>query len=348
MSPFIECGLITVCYLILFFFWGRTFLSLIHARTYISDCLAFGYIFMQAFFQIVYLPFLLSRGSFRALSYTWIIILVIITCLMLVFLRKNGELKFRIQSSKKRLSGAAIVLIITVSLTLLIASRPRPYGADTVGYINPMNWMVYDDSIFIQGSVNFHHGLNSIFALFTIPAIITGIRPIYLAEFTMREVSIILTISIAYRTGRVAFKDYKNDISYYGLALSVIVMDILMMWESPYISQFFYRRSNEAKAFCQFVLLPLAFSVWIQLFQNNENDKHLWAEQFLLGFAAIPVATSSMTVYPIMTIIATAGLLVCNRLKRIKTILLKSFLCILPNLLYMGLYIISKQEIFIF
>ena len=278
------------------------------------------------------------------LSFTWMIIYIIITIIIISYLYRNKEKQKRVTKKPTDIVGIMALSIIIGVVALIISSRPRPYGADTEGYINPMNEMYFNDIIAIEGDhVNLHKGFNSGFAFFTIPAIFTGIRPIYLSEFTMRQIGVVLSSAIIYSTGIIAFSNERRRFSWEAALMTVLVIVILLIWESMYVTHFFYMRTNEAKAYCQFVLLPLAFSVFLDMVLHPENRKELWIKQMLIGFAAIPVATSTMTAYPVLVGTASGTLLIKDGFTHTKETLINSFICIVPNCLYILLYILNKN-----
>lgn len=341
MNTIIFCALITVCYLAVFYIWGHAFLGMIGSPQSMSESVAFGYIVMQAVYQFFYLPFFFARGSYRALSVVWIIASTGITVFCIFYNWKNKE-----NRKVKRFSAMQILLVVAAVILIawlcaLIGLHARPnYIADGFTYTNEMNEMVFQDRIFEDGgTLKIHHAFNSIFALFATPCLLTGIRPFYMSLFMMRFLAVCLTSVVAYCTGKALLDRNKEGVSWYALALSVIVPFAMMFWSSMYTGEFFYMRSNEAKAYCQLVMLPLAFMVSVEMFTDGADRDVLWKKQFAIGLAAIPIAQSSMTAYLLTIIVTAAGLLVHDRFRQSKGTLLRALPCIVPNCIYLLLYL---------
>lgn len=236
----------------------------------------------------------------------------------------------------------AFAVIIFVSwLAVRIGLHPRPFGPDTDTYIDAMNRMVYWDIIWQRsGELYLHSGLNSHFALFSTISLVFGIHPYYVAHFIMRFLGVALTSMVAYRTGKAWIDGSHDGISYYGLALSVLVPLGMTFWNSIYTGYFFWLRTNEAKAYCQLILLPLALSVCGEMFMEEGDRLILWKKQMAIGLAAVPIATSSMTAYLLLLFIHMVGLIVHDRFRRTKETVLSALSCMLPNICYLALYII--------
>ena len=344
MQNALFCAVIAAAYLGLFYIWGRTYLTVLNAHADVSSSILFGFILMTSAFQVIYLPFLLARGSFRTLTYVWLIILALITGEMIFYISRKTARVQRKRTSKGRIIGMLFLAGLTLFLCLEIAYHARPYGADTNFYIDEINNMVYDDVISISGSrLDIHHGVTNIFALFGISSLITGIRPYYIALHTMRYVGVILTAFTAYNAGKTLGTNQEKGISWMGIGTCFLTVLFFSSWSSLYGGAFFWQRTNEAKAYCQLVLFPIAFIVIIQMFQNREERKVLWKKQMLVGFSAIPIAVSSLSAYPFFMLIGMVALIVYDRFKNVKETIGYSVLCVLPNLIYLVLYFVSRN-----
>ena len=343
MGTAFICALIAVAYISLFYIWGRAYLTFLHAKVDISSSVLFGFVLMVSAFQVIYLPFFFARGSFRILAILWLIMLGIVTGGMIFYINKKENRSYNERPSIERVLGVAFIVGLTVFLCMEIAFHARPYGHDTNYYIAVINDMVYHDIICIDsGALDVHHGLTNIFALFGISSWFTGIRPYYVALHTMRYIGVILTAFVAYSAGKMLSANQEEGISWMGIGTAFFTLLFFSFWSSMYGGAFFWQRTNEAKAYCQLVLFPIAFIVMIQMFQNREERKTLWRKQMLVGFSAIPIAVSSMSAYPFFILIGMAALLAYDRLKKAKATIGYSMMCVLPNLIYLVLYYTSK------
>lgn len=341
---FVACVLISFVWMGLFLLWGRTFLTIIHADWDVASSIVFGYLVLQVLYQVIYLPFYLSRGSYRAVSYIWLGIMSISSVFLLLFLRKHSTKRQR--KKRKEIIGIFAAGILILGLAFYISLHAPFYGADTVKYISTMNESLYRDSIWVTaGSLHFHFGMCSMFHMFTISSLLTGIRPYYISLFTIRTIGICMSSLILYRTGRIIFGKNDQRHLWLPLVLSVIVPCFLMFWGSMYTAEFFYWRINEAKGFCQFVLLPLGFSVFLSMFKKNANRNLYWKQQLLVGVAAVPVSSSALTPYMFLVFLGTVALLSFDKLHNGWKTMRYALLCVLPNVAYLVVYILEKAKI---
>lgn len=341
---FVACVLISFVWMGLFFLWGRAFLTIIHAECDVASCIVFGYLVLQVLYQVIYLPFYLSRGSYRAVSYIWLSIMSIATVFLISILREHSTKHQR--RNYQEIIGTLTAGFLILGLAFYISLHVPFYGADTVKYITTMNESLYRDSIWVTaGSLHFHFGMCSMFHMFTISSLLTGIRPYYISLFTIRTIGICMSSLIIYRTGRIIFGKNDQRYSWPALILSVIVPYFLMFWGSMYTAEFFYWRINEAKGFCQFILLPLGFSVFLSMFKKNTNRKTLWKQQLLVGIAAVPVSSSALTPYMFLVFLSTVALLIFDKLQNGWKTIGYAVICVLPNVIYLIVYILEKTKI---
>lgn len=345
---FAACVLISFAWIGLSFLWGKAFLSLIHAERGVASSVAFGYLIIQVLYQIIYLPFYLTRGSYRTVSYIWISIVAIVSFLLIIYLRKHSRKEKKGLTFKEKF-GVCISAIIVLGLAIYISLHVPFYGADTRTYISTMNNAYYRDSIWIDsGVLLIHNGLCSIFHLFTTSSLLSGIKPYYISLYTVRIIGVVLFSMIMYRTGVIVFRNKEETICWPAVFLGVLAPYLLMFWGSNYTAEFFYWRINEAKGFCQFVLLPLGFSVFLSMLKDGAERKILWKEQLLVGMAAIPVSSSSMTSYLFLLLLGVAALLAFDRLKNGLQTIGGAVACATPNLIYLLLYILVQKQIIAF
>ena len=349
------CILITLGFLGVLYIWGKSFLTIMHGTTRISDCILFGFVVIHIVFQIIYLPFLLSRGSFYSLALIWLVAAILITAGLIFYLAKkaNGKIPplksrnpqktFRNLSPAQSICGI-LAIAVNIFLCLYIGCRPRPNGFDTIQYIQRMNEMVYRGYLWNNGNaLEIHQGLNSFYSLFAVLSWMTGIKPLYINSFTMRFLGIIFTSMIAYRFGWIAFGKKNNT---YPMLIAIIVPLTMMVWKTDYATgRFFYERTNESKAFCQLFLFPLSVSLVFQMFLEENNRKLIWKEQIAVGLSAVPIAVSSLSIYPVIIFAGMAGLLVYDRFKGVIRTIYAAFLCVLPNLLYLCFYVLYQKQL---
>lgn len=336
----------------LFYLWGRGFLTLIHAKKDVASSICFGYLVLQFLFQIIYLPFYFTRGSYRATSYIWLGIVVVVSIALVFFLWKNGVRKKAglklVKMKKSEIVGICAATIMILGLACYISLHVPYYGQDTVTYITYMNHFYYDDSMFVRlGDLSFHYGMSSMLSLFTVPSLLTGIKPYYTALFTIRIVGVCLFSFSLYRIGEIIWSKPEKPLCRSGLWLAVLVPYSLMFWGSNYTAEFFYWRINEAKGYCQFVLMPIGFSVFLEMFKAGVDRKKLWKEQLLVGLAAIPISASALTGYLFLLLMATLALLAYDKMKKGWVTIGQAWICALPNLFYLVIYALEKKSIIV-
>lgn len=341
-GTFIACIGIVLAYIILFSIWGRAFLTAIQAEANPWDSVLFGYLVLQFIYQIPYLVFFLSRGTYRTFSMAWVYVVLACTIGLVIRLIRN-KIKPGCELKKSEKIGAAGGFLMVFLLAAFIALHLPTYGVDTTAYIREMTNELYNDVVYADsGRIDFHHGMCSMFSFFTVPSLVTGISPYYVSLFSVRILGVMLFSMIVFRTGRIAFARSKSGWMWPALSMAVLVPYMMMLWASMYTAEFFYWRMNEAKAYCQFILLPLGFSVYLQLLSDTDNRKSAWKAQMIVGWASVAVSASAMTAYPFLALIGLFAILALDRFRRARATFGWSFLCVLPNLLYIGAYMMIK------
>ena len=342
---FVACVLVAFTWMALFYLWGKGFLTLIHAEREMASDIVFGYLVLQIIYQIIYITFYLCRGSYRATVYIWISVVGVTSFFLLKYIIKNrskGTQRLKANERVGVLSAAIMVLVLACFIGLHVPF----YGADTVDYITRMNEFYYRDFMWISsGELSFHYGMSSMFEFFSIPSLITGIKPYYNSLFSVRIVGIFLFSLVMYRTGSIIFQKDDKMFSWGAIILAVLTPFLLMFWGSNYTAEFFYWRTYEAKGFCQFFLLPLGFSVFLAMFKNNTDRQKVWKEQLLVGLAAVPVSASSLTPYLFLVLMGVFALLAFDKFKHGLVTIRRSFICALPNIMYLLIYILEKKGI---
>ena len=344
---FLACFLIAFAWMALFYLWGRGFLTIIKAETYLASCIPFGYLLLQVIYQVIYLPFYFFRGSYRAVSYIWIGVVAISSIFLFIFLRKHTNKHSEKLNALKK-AGVCTAAALVLALAIYISLHVPYYGQDTRTYINTMNESYFRDSMWVsEGRLDFHYGMSSMFQFFTVPSLLTGIKPYYISLFTVRIVGICLMSLIVYRTGVVAFRKEKGAFCWPAIFLAVLAPYLLMFWGSNYTAEFFYWRINEAKGYCQFVLLPLGFSVALAMFKEGVDRKPIWKQQFLVGLAAVSISASSLTPYLFLLFMGTMALLFYDKFKAGWRAIGNATLCAIPNLIYLFVYILETKGIIV-
>lgn len=338
MTTVLMCAALALVCLGVFYLWGWAFLRRIGARCLASECVCFGFIVMHVVYQALYLPFFLTRGSYKTLSILWFAVSSTVTVLCLCdCIGKRTKRRRKRRALSTKLSFLVAVALVAC-LCLVVGLHPRYYQDDGY-YINWMNLMVYRDTIFVSdGALYYHSGFNGFFGLFSTLCLVTGISPFYMALFTMRFLCVALTAVVACYTGQVFIGGSKRRASAWALALAVLVPLSMMCWSSMYTGMFLWMRSNESKAYCLTVLLPLAFAVCAELFVTKVSPVVTWKKQLAIGLAAVPVAASAMMAYPVLIIVFASALLVYDRFQHARRTILRALACIAPNLVYMLMY----------
>ena len=297
-------------------------------------------------YQIPYVPVLLMRGSYRSVTVPWAICAGIITILLsirLIRMNKPELPHFSAWQTAVLVFSAGYIIYLCV----FISMHQPAYGSDTDTYISIMNEMYYNDRIWIRdGFLDSHRGLNSLFGLLTLPSLILKIRPYYVSLFMIRILLVLLTGIATYRFGKAFFRD--EAFSFKALGVILICFFFLMNWNSQYQAHFFFRRSNEAKAYCHLVLFPFAGSIYLQMCDKNRADRRfLWLQQILTGSTAIAVSMSTLTTYPFLALIGMAAVLLYDKFKAVLGTLMYSFIAVLPNLIVAVMYFMIKRGYFV-
>ena len=347
MLVFAQCLGCAIGFLFFSFIVGKFTLSNLKIDDCFCNSILFGFIVLFISYQLIYLPTFLVRGSYRIATYSWIILIGIASVCCVFRLFRSDRITVPSFTAKQWIV-VGIVTSAVLCLCLFISIRHPVYGPDFNTYTTAMNNMYYQDRIWIKaGSLDVHHGLNCFFAVMTIPSLLFGIRPYYVSLFMTRSLLIFLLVLVVYRTGKIALGDFDLPISLGALGMVLLVPLFLLLWNSMYQSRFFFYRANEAKAFCQFFLLPLSFSVFLQMFQPNSDRRSLWILQFLVGLSAVAISISSLSAYPFLVLVGSSALLAYDKFQGWKGTCLYSLFCVTPNMLYALFYYLTKHGYFL-
>ncbi len=345
---FIACLFISFAWMTLFYLWGRGVLTFIHADTNIASSIPFGYLVLQVVYHIIYLPFYLTRGSYRATAYIWLGIVTVGSVALLLYFQRKQSKKNRAIVAKERM-GMLLSAVLILGLAVYISLHVPFYGADTVGYISTMNSAYFNDSMWItNGTLSIHHGLCSMFHFFTMSSLLTGIKPYYISLFTVRIVGVYLFSMILYHIGVIVFQKGRSIFCWPAAVLAILAPTLLMFWGSNYTAEFFYWRINEAKGYCQFVMMPLGFSTFLEMFKENAERKTLWKKQMIVALAAMPISSSSMTSYLFLVLMGTCAVLAFDRFKNGWRTISQAVACAMPNLLYLVIYTLEGNRTIVF
>lgn len=343
---FVACVGIAFAWLGLFYLWGRGFLEFIKAEQDSASSICFGYLVLQVLYQIIYLPFYLNRGSYRITVYLWLGIVFIGSALLTIFI-KNKLYVREYKASRMERVGICGAVILVLGLAFFISLHVPFYGQDTRVYISAMNESHYRDTMWMSTKNTFHYGMSSMFQFFTIPALLTGIKPYYISLFSVRIVGVCLFSLAVYRMGTVVFTKSSWQFSWAALSLSVVASYLLMFWGSNYTAEFFYWRIYEAKGYCQFVLFPIGFSVFLEMLTCVSKRKECWKEQLLVGLAAVPISASSLTPYLFFLLMGILAVLAYDKFRKCWKTIGRGILCALPNIVYLAVYILTKKGLIV-
>ena len=345
MAIYAQCLGCALLYLFISYILGKAFLSLLKIEDTLCDSILFGFLILSVLFQLTYLPFFLLRGSYRTVCCIWLIVTCCLTILSVFHMLRSRQ-TFTPSLTRKQWLSVSVVSVLILSLSAFVVIHTPIYGMDFRAYNAEMNNLYYRDVMWLDsetGVLDLRRGVNSFFALMTVPSVIFGIRPYYIDVFMNRSLLIFLFSMIVYRTGTIVLSENHMSVSSGALGMSIFVPVLLLLWKSAYHPEFYYYRANEAKAYCQFLLLSLAFSVFLQMFQRNPNRKALWILQSLIGLSALAISMSSLSTYPFLVFAGTIALLAYDRLHGWSETCLWSLFCMAPNLLYAVFYYLSNE-----
>lgn len=351
MYNIIECGCVIIFFIYIFTVLGMMASRIIRRNSTLSESLLIGFFTYYLLFQAVALPMVLLKQSVSLLCGVWVGVLIAIVAASCVFLiRSRLEYLSYVSIREKNMGNIKcylVVIAVVIIFSYLVIIQDY-WEWDTAFYIGTINTSVKTDTMYLingesgkpEKVIPFRYALSCFYMNSAVFCRITGIEVVYFQKYVIAILCVILSFIVVYAIGKIIFHNNMKNVALFVIFFAAIN---LIFGTEYTTSQFLILRAYEAKAFCANVVLPTIF--WILMLLNNNLDKEEnWRLLFLVMLSSVPVSMSSILLAPaLIGIVLLAQAIVDKNGKYLK----KTFICMIPNIVYLIVYFLYTLKIFV-
>ena len=354
MLQLIRAAIVLALLLIVFYLWGFIYKWFKREQRHsIVENVIWGAFLYFSIFQLIALPAVRLRLSVTGLTIIWIFFALGITGIAVYLGRKTvkDNTWYIIQLLRPSNFRNNWMLYLTGILVaaVVIFSILKPYnGWDTAYYLGGMNTSLYTDTFYqyedhtgvyfgTDRSLNMHYALSCFYVHFTVLCRLFCIEVRVMSFYTTRALCILLAAAVVYMIGSLVYGGERKK----SICLVIGWMLLNFFWVSGYASPFFLLiRGYEAKGYCANVIIPALIFCILALIQNpRENGR--WKDLFLVCLGSVPMSMSSLVIVPAaIAIMGIVLMLTCRKLRILWGIFIRCFLCAIPNLIYLMIYVL--------
>lgn len=347
MVQVFMCGVIICVLLGIFWIWGGWVQKILNISLEgLAEQIIFGFLAYFIFFQIIALPVVLLKQSLTLLTWMWYG-MVLITFLGMLVKRKIfavyfcNDVKALLKVLKMKIG---IVVIAAVCLAAAFAALQAYNGWDVGMYIGGINKSLSTDTFYFyngnvgsrQANLNLRYALSMFYVHFTVLCRVFHIEARIMMFYCVRVLCVILAAMVVYIWAKKLFSNQTEKAAW--MVFIWLIFNWFMNGEYTTAS-FLFLRGYEAKGFCANVVLPLLLYGIYCLVQENVQEN--WKKLFLIAYASVPISMSSLAIVPVA--IGIMGVLLLIREKHFSPIIRTCFLCVLPNLCYLFIYMLYDK-----
>ena len=313
----------------------------------------FGYFFV---FELLAVPMILMKKPFHLLVSVWPVAAAVIAAAgLIIFLYRliRYERQPRAASSTE-IRAATVAVIILVTAAAAFSAIQMYNGWDTSFYVGTMNNTLATDTMYLYDGdtgavckdIDFHYALSGFYMQFTVWAKWLGLAARTTAFWVIRPLCVILASMVVWMLGFSLFRKKRR----LGAALvTVLWLLISFFWRNNFSTgEFLFVRGYEAKGYCANVVLPAALYAATAILlalqdKNQEETANAWKKLLIVSWASVPVSMSAMVSLPAG--IAILGIIVIVRYGKPLSNIGRCLLCMLFNLLIIGVYILRLKNV---
>lgn len=309
-----------------------------------------GYIIEFAILQIIAVPMIFLKLSYRTLLYSWSGIIAILTIVSIIANFKdikniiiNFVKDFKISKIFNKSNILLYIAILLIAMQVLVSIIFTHTDADDAFYLGTSVTSIYENNMYRVSPENgYYYGqipsryILAPFSMYiAIISSIIGASPVIIAHSILQPLFILLTYIVYILIAEQVFDKRKNDISLFLIFLSIIFMFGNISTRTNFTVM--YLRIWQGKAILANIILP---SLWLMFsYSIKENIFINWFVMFLIILAGCLVSEMSLVIAPLSLMLLAFVFAVKD--KKINYIL-KSIACIIPCLIYLIIYIVIK------
>lgn len=359
MTDIILClGMILVL-LVLYMIFGKAASRIFKLQLGNGVCLIFGVLVYYGIFQLAAIPLIMLKQPLSLLMVLWLTVLAIVVVGYLWVEKKNLRGSFCLSGKKGSITVVKVLMLALVMLQMYYIITNEYLGWDTAAYIGTVETSAVRNSMYLyQGEsgkaiskIDLRYALSGFYMHSAIWCRLLRIRALYFAKIVQGGVLAVLANLLIYCLGCFFFsgKSYQELIPEKkvedcasGLVIACIVINVF--FDSIYsTSDFLLSRALEAKAYCANFVLPGILLFGLMLWREGQK-RETKVCLFAAACSSVAISMSSLVIAPAMV---TIMLLPMLSKWKLGAWLRYYFLCVLPNVVYLVLYLLYKAGIFV-
>ena len=307
-------------------------------------CYVQGVFTMWGVFQVIAVLLMFLKKSLTFLTLT---MGAVITILCIIAVLKNGKKVVLFVRNKIRGSGKipwqmVVALILIIFQTYMLTARMQ-VDDDDAFYVAAATTAVETDTIFeydpytgeLFNSVPSRYALSPFFVFLATLARASKLHPMIIAHTLFPAFLIPLAYMVYALIGESLFAKKREAVGSFLIFISLL--QIFSAYSIYTTGVFTLTRIWQGKAVLAGILLPAVFYFVREVAEKSK--KRSWLGLLLLMLACCMV--SSMGIFLGAAMLGMLALILSIQ-KRSAKILLYSFLCCLPNLIYAGIYLVMR------
>lgn len=340
--------------IILYFLFGSIPYSLGKKRPFsVTKAVFTGFFLYYLLFALFCIPVMLLFRPLSLLTSVWVTAAVTVCAfsmllIVLCFLKNREEyLSYFHKKSGEEGVFFFIILAVTVIEAFIIIYNYQ-FTLDAAYYVANVTTSLRTDTLNIYdpytGNWQDHFEMRYFFAVFplndAVLCDITGIHPLVWCKTVMTGVSVLLTNMVLYMTGRKLFDGNIKKTS-----LFIIFAGFMNFFFTTIFtpSVFLTTRTYEGKCLLANVVLPGIFYIYINILEDAKKKEN-WLMLLLVALGAPVLSSSSNMLVPAMTAITILPLCI---IKKDVAIALKSFVCMIPGIVLVLVYVAYVKGMFV-
>ncbi len=350
MIEFIKCIFMITLFLGLFVVFGFLGSCLVKRKSTLIENLVLGFFAYFSLFQVLSFPLILLKQHLSLLTGLWVVVISIVLCTAFVVLYK--EIKGKKKQEKRKVEIKTLFCYFAMAAVVVFfcyfTAIQNYWGWDTAFYIGTVSTTVDTDTMFLingesgmaEKVLPLRYAMSCFYMNSAVFCKITGISAVSFQKYVMGTLCVLMYFSLLYLVGQAVFQ--KNIVKTTGFLWAAGVLNLFFVSEYT-TSQFLILRAYEAKAYCANVIVVAIFWLLLLLHKDIEN-KGNWRALFIIVLASVPVSMSAILIAPAMVGIVVVAESIVNKSYKV---LIRGICCMLPNVVYLVLYLLYTLDIFV-
>ncbi len=309
-----------------------------------------GFFLYYSLFTCVCVPIMYRWRPLSMLTRIWsiVIILLLMVSVILnrkVWIAKSSEVFESLKKNRWFFVGIALIVLVQ---TLIILYNYQ-FTLDAAYYVANVTTSIQTDSMNIYdpytGDWQDHFEMRYFFATYpmndSVMCQLFPIHPLMQTKIIMASVAVLLTNLLYYMIGKELFGDKKQPIFWMMVFAAIMNFNFITIYTS---SNFLITRTYEGKSLLGNVVLPAILYLYIRLLREHKNRRD-WLLLFLVCFGSTVLSSSSNMLVPAAVSLLFLPLAL---MKKDWKIIPRFFVCILPCLIMLVVYVAYVKGYFVF